>query len=237
MSLTRKSTWSVFARQCVDSQRLLQVHLSCLMLHQHALYFCFTIDSGGQKSSRERQTVFFTAVNPVEVHLHEQKEFDLTKPRLAANKQKWKVHQDAVYWVDIRLVQRKGLKFFQTRSNAIVLYDTLPSICIERVVSTETQEVLYTETNRSPRPVPTFTLKENWRKDWQNDAAANSSSSTTKPIRLKRNDQPAGTGETVTVRDRAKSSIEKTHQNMSEKTTTCVIQQARSNPLHVTPAP
>ena len=37
------------------------------------------------------------------------------------------------------------LKFFQMRSYAITLYDTLPPICIERVVSITTQEVKYTE--------------------------------------------------------------------------------------------
>ena len=36
-------------------------------------------------------------------------ELDLTKPRLASYKQKWKVHQDTVYWVDVHLAQRKGL--------------------------------------------------------------------------------------------------------------------------------
>ena len=55
------------------------------------------------------------------------KELDLTKPRLASYKKKWKVHQDIVYWVDIQLTQRKGLKFYQTRSNAVILYDTLPA--------------------------------------------------------------------------------------------------------------
>ena len=34
-------------------------------------------------------------------------ELDLTKPRLASYKQKWKRHQDTVYWVDIQLTQRK----------------------------------------------------------------------------------------------------------------------------------
>ena len=33
-----------------------------------------------------------------------------------------------MYWVDINLAMRKGLKFYQTRSNAIVLHDTLPDL-------------------------------------------------------------------------------------------------------------
>ena len=33
---------------------------------------------------------------------------DLTKPRLASYKQKWKRHQGAVYWVDAQLAERKA---------------------------------------------------------------------------------------------------------------------------------
>ena len=72
---------------------------------------------GGQNSSEERQTVFFTAVNPMHENHKDPQELDLTKPRLASYKQKWKRHQDAVYWVDTQLAQRKGLKFYQTRSS------------------------------------------------------------------------------------------------------------------------
>ena len=53
----------------------------------------------------------------------------------------WKRHQNAVYWVDINLAIRKGLKFYQTRSNAIILHETLPAYCIPKVVRMETGEV------------------------------------------------------------------------------------------------
>ena len=49
----------------------------------------------------------------------------------------WKKHQDAVYWVDINLAIAKGLKFYQTRSNAIILQETLPAYCIPKVVTME----------------------------------------------------------------------------------------------------
>ena len=71
---------------------------------------------GGLDSSRDRQTVFFTAVNPMNKNHKEPQELDLTKPRLASHKQRWKRHQDTVYLVDFQLAQRKGLKFYQTRS-------------------------------------------------------------------------------------------------------------------------
>ena len=45
-----------------------------------------------------------------------------------------------VYWVDINLALKKGLKFYQTRSNAIILHETLPAYCIPQVVRMETGE-------------------------------------------------------------------------------------------------
>ena len=81
---------------------------------------------GGQNLGKERQTVFFTAVNPMNKEHKDPYEIDLTAPRLAWYKQEtWKKHQNTVYWVDIKLVQKKGFKFYQTRYNAIILYDTL----------------------------------------------------------------------------------------------------------------
>ena len=84
--------------------------------------------AGGQNSSIERQTAFFTAVNPMNKNHKDPQVLDLTKPRLALYKQKWKRHQDTVYWVDFQLAQRKGLKFYQTRSNAIILLRHAPSL-------------------------------------------------------------------------------------------------------------
>ena len=64
--------------------------------------------AGGQISSRERQTVFFTAVNPMDKGHKDPKKLDLTEPRLAWYKQKpWKRHQDTVYWVDIQLAIKR----------------------------------------------------------------------------------------------------------------------------------
>ena len=54
------------------------------------------LKAGGQNSSRERQTVFFTAVNPMNQDHRDPQELDLTEPRLASYKQKWKRHQDTV---------------------------------------------------------------------------------------------------------------------------------------------
>ena len=82
-------------------------------------------------------------------------ELDLTKSRFASYKQKkWKRHQDTVYWVDIQLAQRKGLKFYQTRCNAIILYDTLSAYRIPKFVVMETGEIIHEKVKASPRPPP-----------------------------------------------------------------------------------
>ena len=85
---------------------------------------------------------------------------DLEAPRHAQHMYKaWKRHQNAVYWVDINLAITKGLKFYQTRSNAIILHETLPACCIPKVVRVENGEVLYEQVYMSPRPRPKISLK------------------------------------------------------------------------------
>ena len=98
---------------------------------------------GGQNSSK-RQTVFFLPIDPRDKGHQDPAKIDFTVPRRAQYLQSaWKKHQDAVFWVDINLAIRKGLTFYQTRSNAIILQGTLPDYCIPKVVRLKTGEVLY----------------------------------------------------------------------------------------------
>ena len=98
---------------------------------------------GGQKLNN-RQTVFFLLVDPMDKNQKDPDTIDLNEPRHAQYLHKaWKRHQDAVYWVDINLALKKRLKFYQTRSNAIILHETLPPYCIPKVVGLETGEVIY----------------------------------------------------------------------------------------------
>ena len=91
---------------------------------------------------------------------------DLNVPRRAQYLHNaWKKHQDAVYWVDIDLAIRKGLTFYQTRSNAIILQGILPAHCIPQVVRLKTGEVLYEKVYLSPRPPPKISLRHDWTKE------------------------------------------------------------------------
>ena len=74
---------------------------------------------GGQNLSK-RQTVFFTSVDPMTKEHRDPNIIDLEAPRLAwYHQEKWKKHQNTVYWVHIKLVQKKGFRFYQTRPTKI----------------------------------------------------------------------------------------------------------------------
>ena len=59
---------------------------------------------------------------------------------------------------------RKGLTFYQTRSNAIILQETLPAYCIPKVVRLKTGEVLHEKSYMSLRPPPKISLRHDH--DW-----------------------------------------------------------------------
>ena len=155
----------------------------CLSILQSGLI------AGGATQGRDRQTVFFTAADPMDQNWVEQEEIDLTKPRHAAYQQKWRISQDAVFWVEIGRAQRMELRFFKTRANAIIIHNTHPSMCIERVVSRKTEEILYTRT-KSPRLAPTLTLKSNWRQEEDSEEAATSYRQLRQPSRLVSTETP-----------------------------------------------
>ena len=97
---------------------------------------------------------------------------DLNEPRHAQYMHKaWKRHQNAVFWVDINLALRKGLKVYQTRSNAITLHETLPAYCIPKVVRMETGEVVYEKVFMSPRLPPKISLKHDWKIELSSEVA------------------------------------------------------------------
>ena len=76
-----------------------------------------------------------------------------------------KRHQDTVFWIDIDLgIIKEGLKFYQTRLNAIILQGVLPASCIVRAERLKSGETLYKRQYLSPRPPPKFSLRHdlNW---------------------------------------------------------------------------
>ena len=119
---------------------------------------------GGQDSSK-RQTVFFLPIDPRDENHKDPEHIGFSVPRRARYVHSgWKKHQDAVFWVVLDLAIRKGLTFYQTRPNAIILQGTLPAYCIPKVERLKTGEVLYERPYLSPRPPPKISLRHdrNW---------------------------------------------------------------------------
>ena len=120
---------------------------------------------GGQNSSK-RQTVSFLLVDPRDKKHKDPEKIDLSVPRRAQYLHNaWKKHQDAVYWVDVNLAIRKGLTFYQTRSNAIILQGILPAYCIPKVIRLKTGEVFFEKAYMSLRPQPKISLRHDWTKE------------------------------------------------------------------------
>ena len=168
---------------------------------------------GGQNLSKT-QTVFYMLLNLVNKKHKDPYEIDLKAPRLAWYKQKtWKKHQNTLYWVDIRLAQKKGLKFYRTRSNAIILYDTLPACCIPKAIKMETGEIIYEKVFVSPRPPPKIFLRNNWMKELGPEVARQALGS--QPTQPKTPNPIVRTGRPVTTEPPSRSSAQEIDKRFS----------------------
>ena len=115
--------------------------------------------------ARDRQYSFCLLIQGTKGHKDPEK-IDLNVPRRAQYLHSaWKRHQDAFFWVDIDLAIRKRLRFYQTRSNAIIQQETLPAYCIPKVVRLKTGEVFFDKVFMSPRPPPKISLKHDWKRE------------------------------------------------------------------------
>ena len=153
------------------------------------------------------QTVFFTSVDPLNKEHKDSDIIDLKAPRLAWYKQKtWKKHQNTVYRVDIKLAHKKGFEFCQTRSNAIILHDTLPTYCIPKAIKMETGEIIYEQVYASPRPPPKISLRDNWMKELGSEVAGHGESS--QPTQRKTTNPIHRTGRPVATEPPSRSSAQ-----------------------------
>ena len=95
----------------------------------------------------DRQSVFFTAVNPMDDDQSmEEIRCDLAKPRIAPCKNTWKPVQITVYWCNLKLTDLRI-----AISSNIVRYNTQLAICIEKAVCMKTEEELFHKVFQSPR--------------------------------------------------------------------------------------
>ena len=108
-----------------------------------------------------RHVVFFTSVYPMYIDHFWEKNYDVTKSRITVYKHNWKTHQNTVCWWNLMIAQSKGLQFYQTRSNTIILNNTLPALCIEKMVVRQSGDELYSKTYQSLIVSQRIVLKSN----------------------------------------------------------------------------
>ena len=116
---------------------------------------------GGRSLKRERQSVLFTVVNTMDDdQIMEEIRSDSDKPRIAPYKNTWRPHQKYSVLVQFEARSEERMQFYQARSHAVVLNDTLPAISIEKAVCMKTKEDLFHTVFQSPR-FSCFKLKPN----------------------------------------------------------------------------
>ena len=120
---------------------------------------------GGQELNG-RQSVFFLLIDPRDENHQDPENVDYSVPRRARYVQNsWKRHQDTVFWIDIdHGIIKEGLRFYQTKSNAIILQGVLPPSCIVKAERLKGGEPLYKRQYLSPRPPPKISLRNDL--DW-----------------------------------------------------------------------
>ena len=139
---------------CITLQFQLDGKSTCTTseLHSQRTPSCKQDSSQVERKPKKDGKLFFAALNSMGSDPDE-KYNDLSKPRKVQYKNKLKVTQDAIYWANLCFAQNKGLQFWQTRSLAIILGDSVPGDCIEKVASTRQNKILCQKIP-TPRPAP-----------------------------------------------------------------------------------
>ena len=181
------------------------------MCNQFAFHHQFGIDTWRWKFEQQTDSIL-SACGPVDAMDKNHKDpdtIDLNEPRHAQYMHEaWKRHQNAEKWVDIYLALKKGLKFYQTRSNAIILHETLPADWIPKVVRMETGEVMCEKVYMSPWPSPKISLKHDWKRELGSEDAQRPEGQVAQQSRSFQSNQPIPnpnhdrTGQTVVKTDR-----------------------------------
>ena len=143
----------------------------------YPFYFPFRIACRRKRYKRKTNSVLHRLGS------HEQRAKGRTPRRVKATKgtlqEQTEVFQDAICRINLRKAQDKGLECWQTRSNAIILYDPAPADCVERVAKT-TNEILCQKVSCVPRPPRNQILMATWQV--QRDNSHQRGSSTGEPL-------------------------------------------------------
>ena len=140
----RKYNQSCITRQCTVTRRFYRVfhvgHGKRIEVNSES-WFWFHDESVSEQVDK---LCFFTDVNPMDNQDDLGKSLnDLSQVRIASYKNTWKHFQDTVFWCNLKLAQQRGLQFFQTRANAVILNDTLSAEFIEKAICMKIKDHLY----------------------------------------------------------------------------------------------
>ena len=97
---------------------------------------------GGVGLRTGRQVVFFTIVNTMDDQDGLGEILFVTRKNRAIKKC-LETLSNTVFWCNLKFAQQSGLQFYQTRSNAVLLYDTLLAEFIEKAICMKTKDQLY----------------------------------------------------------------------------------------------
>ena len=118
--------------------------------------------AGGKETKRRKTNHLFTPLNPFGKDEEEAVHGDLSVPRNVHHYSTWKHVQDVVYWVKLSRVQDQGLRFWQTKSHAIIVHNPLPPDCIFNFIAKNGERTLF-ERLSTPRPAAKITLRSTWQ--------------------------------------------------------------------------
>ena len=129
---------------CITTVQLERIYLPH-WFNQHSVTQT-GLAAGGKEIKEGRQTVLFPPLDPFGSDAHEEEEEpseDCSEPSKVHHQSRWRREQNAVYWEKLSRAQDHGLQFWQTKSNAIIVYQSVPNHFIERVVSDNGGRILF----------------------------------------------------------------------------------------------
>ena len=124
------------------------------MCGHFTLHLEFRIIPGGQNLSKDRQTVFLTAVDPMNKEHKDPLELEETS-------------KHGVFGLTPSLIKRKDLISMKHDRTE----DTLPAYCIPKATTMGSGEVIYEKVYASPQLPPNISFTDNWMKEMGSQVA------------------------------------------------------------------
>ena len=139
------NTQTEINRSCADSMQLKSIYLPQVLRVVNVWSHEKVSWQEESKVKKEDHIIFFTLLASFGSDAHEREEPSdyYSKPRKVPYEGHWRGDQNAVFWVKLSRAQDLGLQFWQTKSNAIIVHQSVPHQCIERVVGDDGGRIIF----------------------------------------------------------------------------------------------